>query len=60
MRDEPGEHRPQARDDERLEVVERDARDDRRRAPDDHHADRDGDRRRGAEPRRDLQSLTRA
>ena len=36
-RDEAGEHRAQARDDERLEVVEREPRHDRRRAPHDHH-----------------------
>ena len=41
---EAGEDRPQAGDDERRQVVEREPRQDRGRAPDHHHADRDCDR----------------
>ena len=43
----PGDHRAERRDDQGLEILERDPREDRRRAPDEHHRDGDDDRCRG-------------
>ena len=43
----PGDDRAERRDDQGREILERDPREDRRRAPDDHHRDGDDDRRRG-------------